>query len=40
MIPIDVLTDKLEPAARKAFAERSITTLAWLNRVSGLEMLE
>jgi len=40
MIPIDVLTDKLEPAARKAFAERSITALAWLNRVSGREMLE
>ena len=40
MIPIDVLTGKLEPAARKAFAERSITALAWLNRVSGREMLE
>jgi predicted N-acetyltransferase YhbS len=40
MIPIDVLTDKLEPAARKAFTERNITALAWLNRVSGREMLE
>lgn len=40
MIPIDVLTHKLDPAARKAFAERNITTLAWLNRVSGREMLE
>ena len=40
MIPIDVLTHKLDPATRKAFAERSITTLAWLNRVSGREMLE
>lgn len=40
MIPIDVLTDKLKPAARKALDERNITTLAWLNRVSGREMLE
>ncbi len=40
MIPIDVLTDKLEPAARKAFAEHNITTIAWLNRLSGREVLE
>jgi hypothetical protein len=40
MIPIDVLTGRLQPAARKAFAEHNITTPAWLNRLSGRELLE
>ncbi len=39
MIPIDVLLDKLPDRAQKAFTERKITTLAWLNRYSGREML-
>jgi len=40
MIPMDVLLDRLEPPARKAFTDRGITTLAWLNRLSGREMLQ
>ena len=39
MLPIDVLLSRLEPAARQAFSERNIKTLAWLNRFSGREML-
>lgn len=39
MLPIDILLDRLEPSSRKAFNDRSITTLAWLNRYSGREML-
>ena len=39
MVPIDVLLEKLEPAARKAFADRNFTALAWLSRVSGRELL-
>ena len=39
MLPIDILLDKLEPPSRKAFNDRNITTLAWLNRFSGREML-
>lgn len=39
MLPIDVLLEKLEPAARQAFVERKITTLAALNDFSGREML-
>ena len=39
LLPIDVLLDRLAPAPRKAFNDRNITTLAWLNRVSGREML-
>lgn len=39
MLPITLLLDKLEPSSRKAFNERNITTLAWLNRFSGREML-
>lgn len=39
MLPIDILLDRLEPSSRKVFNERNITTLAWLNRFSGREML-
>jgi len=39
MLPIDILLDKLELSSRKAFRDRNITTLAWLNRFSGREML-
>ncbi len=39
MLPIDILLDRLEPSARQAFADRDIKTLAWLNRLSGREML-
>jgi predicted N-acetyltransferase YhbS len=39
MLPIDILLDKLEPIARKAFTDRKITVLAWLNGFSGREML-
>lgn len=38
LTPIDVLTGKLEPAAQKAFQERNVTILAWLNRYSGREI--
>ena len=40
MTPIDVLLVRLEPIARKAFADKEIKTLAWLNRFSGREMLQ
>lgn len=40
MIPIDVLTGRLELAAPKALAEHNIKTLAWLNRLSRRELLE
>lgn len=40
MLPIDILLDKLEPSSRKAFNDRNIKTLAWLNRFSGREMLK
>ena len=40
MLPIDVLLEQLEPTARKAFTERDIKTLAWLQRLSGREMLQ
>jgi predicted N-acetyltransferase YhbS len=39
MLPISVLLDRLEPRSRQAFIDREITTLAWLNRYSGREML-
>ncbi len=39
MLPITLLLDRLTPAAGQAFRERQITTLAWLNRFSGREML-
>lgn len=39
MLPISLLLDRLEPDARQAFIDRDITTLAWLNRFSGREML-
>jgi hypothetical protein len=40
MLPIGILLEKLEPSSRKAFNDRNITTLAWLNRFSGREMLK
>jgi predicted N-acetyltransferase YhbS len=39
MTPIDVLLEALKPDARMAFTDRKITTLAWLNRISGRELL-
>ena len=39
MIPIDVLLNQLPDKAKSAFTTRDITTLAWLNRLSGREML-
>jgi predicted N-acetyltransferase YhbS len=39
MLSIEILLERLEPASRKAFKERNITTLASLNRFSGREML-
>ncbi len=39
MLPISVLLDRLEQRSRQAFIDRKITTLAWLNRFSGREML-
>ncbi len=39
MIPIDILFDKIPYVAKQAFVERDIKTLAWLNRLSGREML-
>ncbi len=40
MHPIDILLDKLSPSARRAFSIRAIKTLAWLNRLSGREILQ
>ncbi len=40
LISIEVLLSKLEPSAQKAFQERKIETLPWLNRFSGREMLK
>lgn len=39
MVPIEVLLEKLEPAARQAFLDHNFTVLAWLSRVSGRELL-
>lgn len=39
MISINVLLERLPANAKKAFGERNITVLAWLNRLSGREML-
>lgn len=39
MLPIDILLERLEPTAHKAFVDRKITALATLNRFSGREML-
>lgn len=39
MLLIGVLLDRLEPRSRQAFIDRKITTLAWLTRFSGREML-
>ena len=39
MVPIGALLEKLKPAARKALTDRNFTTLVWLNRVSGRELL-
>ncbi len=39
MLPISVLPESLPEKVKVAFLERGITTLAWLNRLSGREML-
>jgi Predicted acetyltransferase len=39
MIPIDILLNQLPEKAKSAFTNRDITTLAWLNRLSGREMM-
>lgn len=39
MLPIDILLDRLDPSSCKAFIDRNITALAFLNCVSGREML-
>jgi len=39
MIPIDILLNQLPEKAKLAFTSRNITTLAWLNRMSGREMM-
>ena len=40
MVPIGVLLDRLDAAARKAYTGRSVKTLAKLQEYSGREMLE
>jgi predicted N-acetyltransferase YhbS len=39
MIPIDVLLEKLPVTAQETFKDKNVATLAWLNRISGREML-
>ncbi len=40
MRPIELMLERLHPAAREVFASRKIVHMAWLNRISGREMLK